>query len=123
MLKQIIIVNNELGMSKGKIAAQVAHGTVIYVIRALGGGTGENDMRMLLVFNEWNKEGMTKIILKSPVEEIRKLHIQMKEENLWSHKVHDFGRTQVAPNSLTCFIVEPLNEQSADKFFSHLKLL
>lgn len=126
MLKQIIIVNNGLGMSKGKIVAQVAHGTTVYVKNALKAAmcfATRKEECMLADFNEWEESGMTKIILKSSLEEIERLSLKMKTLDIWQYKVHDFGRTQVAPNSITCLIIEPIREHDSDAYFSHLGLL
>ena len=41
MTKQVIVVNKGLGMSKGKMAAQVAHASEAFLLKQFLNGTGE----------------------------------------------------------------------------------
>jgi peptidyl-tRNA hydrolase len=66
---------------------------------------------------------MKKVILKAPHKEIIRLRSVLTDGNIWSYLVHDRGMTQIPENSLTCMVVEPLEEEKCDELFGHLKLL
>lgn len=133
MLQQAYIVNQNLKMGKGKIAAQVAHGACYYMVEVMcghlessvfGDATKKED-RMLKRYQEWTKNGiMKKIVLKATEEEIKAMSYNLTvNKNIWCYQIHDLGLTQVPENSLTCLVVEPLPEEKHKEFFAHLKLL
>lgn len=138
-LKQVFIVNSDLKMRKGKIAAQVAHGEVEYMqhIRdmkdiAIWGPTSDGvgnrvpATKSYIRFKRWyydNGNTMKKVVLRAPLLEIGVIKCMLEDGGIWHHVVHDKGLTQVAPDSLTCVVVEPLLEDVCDKLFGKLKLL
>lgn len=127
-LKQVFIVNSDLRMGKGKIAVQVAHGEVFYMEKKFKGHdygtTYEN-------YIDWMKDGlMKKVVLKATQEEmliligiIELVNECRTKDNIWFDIVFDKGLTQVPADSMTCIVFEPLDEQMADHFFKHYKLL
>lgn len=126
MLKQIFLINTDLNMRKGKIAVQVAHGTVMYMLDIIH----KNDIDMCRKFKEWRQKTsydpigiMKKVVLKSTEAEIREYLTILKQLNIWSYSIYDKGLTQVPENSLTCIIVEPLEESQCNALFGNLKLL
>lgn len=86
-----LVVNNDLPMKKGKIAAQIGHGVGLYVDRVYTTGIEKDN------YDQWMNEEMMKIVLKAPEAELRSL--LAKDENII--KVIDNGHTQIPPNSLT----------------------
>ena len=111
-LVQYIIVNNSLGMNKGKIAAQCAHASVSVLDKA-----DDSDI------SEWKHSGMKKIVLKvATTEELLALFEKAKKE-LPCALITDAGHTQIAPGSKTCFGCGPCDENKAQKYFKDLKLL
>ena len=111
-LKQVIVVRNDLKMPKGKLAAQVAHGSVEAVINS--------DPK---VVQKWAKSGMKKIVLKiQTTEELLELFQRAKKE-LPCALITDAGHTQIASGSKTCFACGPVKETKAEKYFKDLKLL
>ena len=111
-LVQYIIVNNSLGMNKGKIAAQCAHAAVSVLDKA--------DRDTIL---EWKDSGMKKIVLKiGTTQELIELFQKVKR-NLPCALITDAGRTQIEAGSKTCFACGPVDENEGQKYFSHLKLL
>jgi len=111
-LAQYIIVNNSLGMSKGKIAAQASHASVEVLEKA--------DER---VVEEWKKGGMKKIVLKvDSTEELLELFQEAKGE-LPCALITDAGKTQIPSGSKTCFACGPVEEAKGSKYFKGLKLL
>jgi len=120
-LKQVFIINTDLDMGKGKIAVQVAHGEVFYMERILYNQKGD-----FKAYSQWRYEHdelMKKVVLKAPEEEMNKIILKLNELNIWSHKVYDRGLTQIAKDSFTCLVIEPLPEEVTDELFGHLKLL
>jgi len=127
MLQQTYIINSDLKMGKGKIGAQTAHGAVFYMENALSYPmccTEDWAAPTHDKYIEWIKDGlMKKIVLKATEEELNQLSTSLNDNNIWNHKVIDFGLTQVAPNSFTCLVVEPLSEEFHKRLFGELKLL
>jgi len=119
MLKQVFIINKDLEMGKGKIAVQAAHGEIYYMLyldKPYSSGHTE--------FHEWMKNGvMKKVVLKASEDEIVAISQTLNKQQKWYHLIYDLGLTQIKKGSLTCLIVEPLEEELTDKLFGHLKLL
>ena len=113
MYKQVIVVRKDLGMDKGKIAAQVAHASLEAYKK-----TDENTRRL------WEKEGSKKVVLK--VEGLREL-IDIKEKvremRMPYALIRDAGRTQLESGSVTCLGIGPAEDESVDKITRVLKLL
>lgn len=113
--KQVIVVRADLGMGKGKIAAQVGHACVL----------GAENVRKSHPewFAKW-WEGQAKIVLKvnseSELEAVKRDAIDMGLP--WS-QVTDAGHTQIAPGTFTCISIGPAPEEQIDKITSDLKLL
>lgn len=104
-----LVVNKDLKMKPGKMAAQVGH-----AVRELTTcGLKINPDR----WKDYLRKGEVKVVLKASEEEIRAL---MKE---WYEAVpvYDEGRTQIPSGSLTVLGFSPLANWS--KVLSHLKLL
>ena len=114
-IKQVIVVRTDLGMGKGKIAAQVGHACVL----------GAENVRKSNP--DWFKEwwlGQEKVVVK--VESLKELE-EIKKEAIsldlpWS-EVTDAGHTQIAPGTTTCLSIGPAPEDKIDKITGDLKLL
>ena len=87
-----IFVNNNLNMSKGKIASQVGHVVLMIVEHLLNNKKSQEYYK----YQEWKKNGQTKIILKATENDLMEL-IKLPE----SKYVIDHGKTEITPNSLT----------------------
>ena len=114
-IKQVIVVRNDLGMGKGKIAAQVGHACVL----------GAENVRKSHPdwFKEW-WQGQEKVVLR--VTSLKELeHVKDDAISLaipWS-EVTDAGHTQIAPGTITCLSLGPAPEETIDKITGDLKLL
>lgn len=114
-IKQVIVVRTDLGMGKGKIAAQVGHACVL----------GAEHVRKSNPewFNKWWM-GQEKVVLKvegiKELDEIKKAAIDLGLP--WS-EVTDAGHTQIAPGTTTCISIGPAPEELVDKITGDLKLL
>ena len=114
-LKQAIIIRSDLGMGKGKLAAQSSHASLSAYKKC--------EREDPSAAHEWEEEGQKKIVLKvSSEEELLSLYEKMKKE-IPCALIRDAGHTQVEPGSITCFGAGPANEAKIDKYCKELKLL
>lgn len=127
MYKQIFLINKDLKMGVGKIAVQVAHGEIMYMemLNSVYSSIGKKEN-----YNNWRARtsedliGMQKkVVLKSTESEIKDIYMKLKSLNIWCYLIHDKGLTQIPVNSLTCLVVEPLEEEKCNELFEDLKLL
>lgn len=111
--KQALIVRTDLGMGKGKIAAQCAHGSIEAFLKA------DSD-----VGEAWRDSGMPKIVLKvSGEKELAQLFQKAKKAGLPAALIQDAGHTQIEPGSKTVVGIGPCKEAELDKLTGELKLL
>lgn len=122
--KQVFIINQDLNMSKGKIAVQVAHGEVYYMQYLM---ESPMDKEMLLdnyiIWTDEENGLMKKAVLKTTEKELHNFVAELPVKGITCFVVHDRGLTQVTPDSLTCLCIEPLLEEKCNELFRHLKLL
>jgi len=112
--KLTLVVRADLGMGRGKIAAQAAHAAVSAALANLG--TPD--------FRAWLRDGQPKVVLKVSSEE--HLHViaeQAAASGLPVQVIHDAGRTQVAEGTLTCCAIGPAAASQIDAVTSELPLL
>ncbi|MEM2137724.1 MAG: peptidyl-tRNA hydrolase Pth2 [Candidatus Anstonellaceae archaeon] len=113
--KQAIIIRADLGLGKGKMAAQVAHASLSAFRKA--------ELSDKLAARKWEAEGQKKVVLKVASEgELLQLYEQMKRE-IPCALIQDAGHTQVEPGTVTCFGAGPAEESKIDKYTNKLKLL
>jgi len=114
-IKQVIVVRADLGMGKGKIAAQVGHACVL----------GAEHVRKS--HPEWFEEwwgGQEKIVLKvSGLKDLQEVKRHAIDLNLPWSEVTDAGHTQISPGTTTCISIGPAPENIIDKITRDLKLL
>ena len=98
LYKMVFVVNTELKMGLGKTAAQVGHATLaLYLLLR----TQPNWKQQCAV---WEETAMTKIVVQGQsTHHLLELKHRAYELRLPSIIVHDAGRTQVEPGSLTVF--------------------
>jgi PTH2 family peptidyl-tRNA hydrolase len=115
-LKQVIVVRKDIAMGRGKLAAQVAHASVLAVENARS--TREN------WFNLWFKTGQAKVVLKAEnLTELIKLEDHARTIGLPTVRVQDSGLTQIPSGTITCIGIGPGPVELIDKVTSYLKLL
>ena len=100
-LVMYIIVNSDVKMGTGKIAAQVAHSAVK---SAQSSKSIKPD-----IFDAWCRSSYVKIVLKSDTKTMKDLMDKHGEIIRWTY---DEGRTQIKSGSLTtlAFLVFPKDE-------------
>lgn len=114
--KQAIIVRKDIKMSKGKIAAQVAHASVSSYIEAIKKKPNWAE--------EWLIEGQKKVILKvESLEELMEVKNRAEKEGIPNSLISDAGLTELEPGTITCLGIGPAPSSEIDKIVGHLKLL
>ena len=104
-----LVVNKDLRMRPGKMAAQVGH-----AVRALTTYGLEHDVGR---WNHYVRNSEAKIVLKASEEEI----LRLKKKHYEAVPIYDEGRTQIPKGSLTVLGFSPLLNWS--KELEHLQLL
>ena len=116
--KQVIIVRSDLGMGKGKIAAQVSHASLESAIKA----KEKNEWNKW--FQKWRQAGGKKIIVKVNSEkDLINLKADLQTQNIPHALIKDAGHTQVPPNTKTCLGIGPAPTQKIDPYTKELDLL
>jgi len=108
-LVEYFVVNSELNMSCGKIAAQVGHVATMIAI-------GKNNKRWDL-FWQWYESDQKKIILRGKQKDLEKLIGQ------GFYFIRDNGLTEIPYGSLTVVGLPPMLKSDAQKFVKRLQLL
>ena len=133
MYKQIIIARKDLGMSPGKLAAQVSHGSMAFLTNAIKKNvTARTETKILCslpfdkdLFDEWINGSFTKIILEAKNKyQLEKAVMIAKEIGLEEGKdffqIRDNCLTELEPEdndgrTLTCIGFRPLDAEAANK--------
>lgn len=114
-LVQYFIVNQDLKMSSGKTAAQVAHAATLSTINLMSSESPFHEKRDDFV--EWVQSGMKKVILKGKQTELEKL------EKRGFFSIRDSGLTEIKSGSLTVIALPPMEKSEAKEIVGHLTLL
>jgi PTH2 family peptidyl-tRNA hydrolase len=114
--KQVIAVRTDLGMSRGKMAVQVAHGSLSASENAR---VSQQD-----VWRAWYREGQKKVAVKvSSEEELLELRRQAINHRLPHALIRDAGMTELPPGTITVLGIGPARAEVMDKVTGDLKLL
>lgn len=114
--KMALVVQGDLKMGRGKLAAQCCHGALAAYRQA------QQCSPQLL--QAWEDGGQAKVVLKVDSEQdMQKLAEEALKKEVPVCSVRDAGRTQVPSGSLTVVAVGPARVTDVDKVTGHLKLL
>lgn len=116
-----LIVRVSLGMSPGKMAAQVAHAveTIFcdYAQDKHSGRTAEESARVLAT-TEWRRTDRTKVVLAAKDNEFERA-----KTIPGAVVVVDMGRTEVAPNTETVIGLWPMRLSERPNFLRRMRVL
>eukprot|EP01031_Cornospumella_fuschlensis_P023389 gene23389-28381_t len=115
--KMVLVVNMELKMGKGKIAAQCGHATL--------GSYKLARKYCRTALSLWEKRGVAKVCLKAEggEDEMKEIYEGAKALGLVAFIVEDAGRTQIAAGSRTVLCLGPAPAKTIDVLTGGLKLL
>lgn len=114
--KQVLVVREDLEMSRGKLSVQVAHASVSAAENARKGKPEW--------FEKWREEGQKKVVVgvssESELEDLEK-----KADNLGvpNKLITDAGLTELSPETITVLGVGPGPVGEVDRITGDLKLL
>ncbi|KAK2946993.1 putative peptidyl-tRNA hydrolase [Blattamonas nauphoetae] len=91
----LILVRKDLGMGRGKIAAQCGHATMIIFEKAM-----KQFPDQMSLWKE--KETGPTVLAVQTEEEMQEIKAKAKKLGCVTGVVHDAGRTQIAAGSTTC---------------------
>jgi peptidyl-tRNA hydrolase, PTH2 family len=112
--KLTIVVRADLGMGRGKIAAQASHAAVAAALASIGSAD----------FRAWLRDGQPKVVLRANSEDqLDLLASQASAAGLPVQVIHDAGRTQVTEGTPTCCAIGPAEASRIDAITGELSLL
>jgi len=117
-----IVINHDLKMGKGKIAAQAAHSACKVIEKferwaIYGDGPGD---WAVLHYYQWKAGSYTKVVLKATEEQMNQLIEKYPKRCEFTY---DEGRTQIKSGSLTSIAFFPINKHGVPEELKELKLL
>jgi len=111
--KQCIVTREDLKLSKGKLAVQVAHAAVT-----------ASDFVNKKERDEWMKDGQKKVVLKTKtLQDLFLLKESARREGLSTALITDAGLTQIPPGTVTVLGIGPAAVEKLDKVVGKLKLV
>ncbi|CAN8103487.1 unnamed protein product [Discula destructiva] len=123
--KLVLIVRTDLGMTKGKIAAQCSHATLACYKtlsrQARKAGPASPAARLL---SRWERYGQAKVAVQiKSLDDLEELMGKAQSLGITAEVIQDAGRTQIDPGSLTVLGVGPAPKSVVDLVTGGLKLL
>lgn len=113
--KQVMVVREDLGMSSGKLAVQVAHASL---------SAAESARRERTEwFESWWGEQQKKVVVRASSEgELRDLQRRADEVGVPNELIRDAGLTELEPGTTTVLGVGPAPNAKVDKVTGDLPL-
>lgn len=115
-IKQVVVMRTDIGMGRGKMAAQAGHACVM----------GADRVRRTHPdwYEQWCTGGQKKIALKvSGLADLHQIKIASAQDGLPYAEVSDAGHTQLEPGTITCMSIGPAPANAIDRITGHLPLL
>lgn len=114
--KLVILVRKDVDMTKGKIAAQVAHAAVNCAL-----ALKKKDPKAM---DRWMNVGQTKVVLRVDTkDQLFEFKAIADSQKIVNSIICDAGRTQVEPGTFTCLGLGPEKASVLDKITGDLKML
>jgi PTH2 family peptidyl-tRNA hydrolase len=114
--KMVIVTREDLDLSPGKLAAQVAHAAVSCALF-----TKKNNSKW---FSKWQNEGAKKAILKvDSTEDFYPLKEEAEQLNIAAFLIEDAGHTEIPAGTKTVLGIGPAPNNLIDQITGDLPLL
>ncbi|HIH74163.1 MAG TPA: peptidyl-tRNA hydrolase [Methanosarcina sp.] len=111
--KQCIVTRDDLKLSKGKFAVQVAHAAL-----SAAEWASKSDLE------KWKEGGQKKVVLKVPtLKDLYELKEKARREGLPTALIQDAGLTEIPPGTVTVLGIGPAKEELIDRVTKDLKLV
>ncbi|MBE0520838.1 MAG: peptidyl-tRNA hydrolase [Candidatus Methanoperedenaceae archaeon] len=111
--KQCIIIRDDLKLSKGKLAVQVAHAAV-----------SAYEWADKKTQEAWKEEGQKKVVLRVPtLRDLFELKEIARKHDLSTALITDAGLTEIPPGTVTVLGIGPAEVTELDKITGNLKLV
>ena len=111
--KQCIVTRDDLKLTKGKLAVQVAHAALT-----------ASDFADKKERESWIRDGQKKVVLKvATLNDLFLIKEIARREGLSTALITDAGLTQIAPGTITVLGIGPAPVEKLDKVVGKLKLL
>ncbi|KAE9575948.1 Peptidyl-tRNA hydrolase 2 [Colletotrichum fructicola] len=122
--KLVLVVRTDLGMTKGKMAAQASHATLACYKSLSKAATRDPCSAAAKILSRWERLGQAKIAVQiKDQNEMLELMGKARSLGITAEVIADAGRTQIEAGSLTVLGVGPAPKSLVDQVTSHLKLL
>lgn len=120
-VRMALVIRQDLGMQKGKVAAQCCH-AALSCFRMIASDPNRESYNPQMV-QRWLRRGQAKITLKCPDKEtMDELYAKAISLGVNACVIHDAGRTQIAAGSATVLGVGPAPKAVLDQITGDLKL-
>lgn len=125
-VKQVIVVRKDLNMRKGKLASQVAHASMKFLVD--NSDSDRDDVLQVSLSEyevEWLNGSFTKVVVSVDSEDaLNDLILKAKLNDVAVYPIVDSGKTEFnGVATLTCAAFGPDDSTTLDKVTGHLKLL
>lgn len=131
-VKQVIVMRHDLGMRKGKYAAQASHASLAFLGRRVSKFIGkktpakkfEDWFGLIVASIEWFRSSFAKIVCKvNSEEELLEIYNAAIEAKLEVHLITDSGKTEFnGVPTKTCLAIGPDYSKNIDPITGHLPL-
>jgi len=111
---KMAIVTNDIPMSQGKLAAQVAHAAVECTLKI--------QKKNPSLLKKWIDEGQKKVVLKADIDEMEAIRKKADSIGLCTSLIRDAGLTELEPGTVTALAIGPAEEEKIDKITGQLPL-
>ncbi|KAI0202590.1 PTH2-domain-containing protein [Astrocystis sublimbata] len=122
--KLVLVVRTDLGMTKGKIAAQCSHATLACYKTLSRAAARKPRGPEASLLQRWERLGQAKIAVQvKSQDELLTLMGKACSLGVTAEVIQDAGRTQIDPGSMTVLGVGPAPKSLVDQVTGGLKLL
>jgi PTH2 family peptidyl-tRNA hydrolase len=113
--KLVVAVREDLQLSSGKMAVQVAHAAVTCAVECR-----KKNRRWFL---RWMREGQRKVVVRArDLKRLGELQTKSRKLDITAALVEDAGLTELPPGTVTCLGMGPAPNALINQVTSHLKL-